>query len=104
MALQQFTAGASGAVAGFSQRLKSPMLSSLQAAYCYYYVPGSLPYLALMKEALTCACIAGFDVFNALDIMQVGRPRAFSDTCSKEWVGCCGDLFLLPLIYHHVPV
>lgn len=24
-----------------------------------------------MKEALACACNAGFDVFNALDIMQV---------------------------------
>jgi glycylpeptide N-tetradecanoyltransferase len=47
-----------------------PVHKVLRAAYCFYYVPGTLPMRALMREALTCAANAGFDVFNALDVME----------------------------------
>jgi glycylpeptide N-tetradecanoyltransferase len=47
-----------------------PVHKVLRAAYCFYYVPGTLNHMALMREALTCAAAAGFDVFNALDVME----------------------------------
>ena len=50
--------------------INHPVHKTLRAAYCYYYAPGSLPHAALMREMLTVAAAAGFDVFNALDLMQ----------------------------------
>jgi glycylpeptide N-tetradecanoyltransferase len=47
-----------------------PVHRVLRAAYCFYYAPGSLALPALLREALTCAAVAGFDVFNALDVME----------------------------------
>ncbi len=29
-----------------------------------------MPVATLLKDALTCAAMAGFDVFNALDVME----------------------------------
>jgi glycylpeptide N-tetradecanoyltransferase len=50
--------------------INHPVHSSLRAAYCYYYVPGSLSASVLLKDALTMAAGEGFDVFNALDVME----------------------------------
>jgi len=50
--------------------INHPVHSTLRAAYCYYYAPGSLGAAALLKDALTMAAGAGFDVFNALDVMD----------------------------------
>eukprot|EP00759_Apiculatamorpha_spiralis_P013824 PhF_6_TR20536/c0_g2_i1/m.29643/K00671/NMT; glycylpeptide N-tetradecanoyltransferase len=42
----------------------------LNAAYCYYYVPGSVDTMTLLTDALILASKENFDVFNALDIMD----------------------------------
>ncbi len=47
-----------------------PTHKVLRAAYCFYYAPGSLGLQPLLREALTAAANAGFDVFNALDVME----------------------------------
>lgn len=43
---------------------------TLQAAYMYYTVPGVTPLEDLMNDALIVAKKTGFDVFNALDILE----------------------------------
>ena len=50
--------------------IRHPVHNVLRAAYCFYYVPGSLALQPLLREALTCAAREGFDVFNALDVME----------------------------------
>ncbi|XP_037076562.1 glycylpeptide N-tetradecanoyltransferase 1-like [Pollicipes pollicipes] len=42
----------------------------LMAAYSFYNVGGSTPLLQLMRDALITAKNEGFDVFNALDLME----------------------------------
>ena len=77
--------GAGGAISDFfsfyslpSTVINHPQYKTLRAAYCYYYVPGSLTHSTLMREMLTCATAAGFDVFNALDLMQ-NSPEAMKE-------------------------
>lgn len=53
-----------------SSVLRNPDHKALNAAYMYYTVPGSTPLPDLMKDALIMAKESGFDVFNALDILQ----------------------------------
>jgi len=43
---------------------------NINAAYSYYNVAKTIPLNDLIKEALICACNEGFDVFNALDLME----------------------------------
>jgi len=43
---------------------------TLKAAYSYYNVRTSRPWVELMTDALILACIDDFDVFNALDIFE----------------------------------
>ena len=51
--------------------INHPVHSTLRAAYCYYYAPGEGgSAAALIKDAMTQAALAGFDVFNALDVME----------------------------------
>ena len=50
--------------------INHPVHKTLRAAYCFYYAPGSLAVTDLLKDALTCAAMEGFDVFNALDVME----------------------------------
>lgn len=58
--------------------INHPVHKVLRAAYCFYYVPGSLPLQALLREALTAAQVEGFDVFNALDVME-NEPDALRE-------------------------
>ena len=55
--------------------INHPVHKTLRAAYCFYYAPGSLPATELLKDALTCAAMEGFDVFNALDVMDNSVER-----------------------------
>ncbi len=58
--------------------INHPKHKTLRAAYCFYYVPGALGVQALLREALTAAAHAGFDVFNALDVME-NTPEALRE-------------------------
>ncbi|GMH35878.1 hypothetical protein BSKO_03746 [Bryopsis sp. KO-2023] len=53
-----------------SSILGNPKHSSLKAAYMYYTVPGATSINQLMTDALIMAKSCGFDVYNALDILQ----------------------------------
>ena len=44
----------------------------LRAAFSYYNIANSVPLKSLMEDALICARDEGFDVYNALDIMENG--------------------------------
>ena len=44
--------------------------SSLSAAYSFYNVSTVTPLVDLMNDCLSCAVSEGFDVFNALDLMD----------------------------------
>ena len=50
--------------------INHPVHKVLRAAYCFYYAPGKLALQPLLREALACAATAGFDVFNALNVME----------------------------------
>ena len=50
--------------------LNHPVHKSLKAAYSFYNVSTTTPWCQLMGDALIMAKNAGFDVFNALDIME----------------------------------
>ncbi|KAJ9506300.1 N-myristoyl transferase [Haematococcus lacustris] len=50
--------------------LGHPEHTELRAAYSYYTVPGATPLRQLMSDALILARIRGYDVFNALDLLQ----------------------------------
>lgn len=52
-----------------------PVHSSLRAAYCFYYAPGTHGPAALLGAALAAAAAEGFDVFNALDTLANRRAR-----------------------------
>ncbi|XP_057399746.1 glycylpeptide N-tetradecanoyltransferase 2 isoform X2 [Balaenoptera acutorostrata] len=47
-----------------------PAHKSLKAAYSFYNVHTETPLLDLMNDALIIAKLKGFDVFNALDLME----------------------------------
>uniref|UniRef100_A0A1B6DI98 Glycylpeptide N-tetradecanoyltransferase n=1 Tax=Clastoptera arizonana TaxID=38151 RepID=A0A1B6DI98_9HEMI len=47
-----------------------PIHRTLKAAYSFYNVSLQTPWLDLMQDALISAKNAGFDVFNALDLME----------------------------------
>ncbi|XP_061443747.1 glycylpeptide N-tetradecanoyltransferase 2 isoform X3 [Rhineura floridana] len=47
-----------------------PVHKSLKAAYSFYNVHTETPLLDLMNDALIIAKLKGFDVFNALDLME----------------------------------
>lgn len=53
-----------------SSILHSQEYSTLNAAYCFYYVATNTPLLQLMNDALIVAKQKNFDVFNALDVME----------------------------------
>lgn len=53
-----------------SSCLKHPVHSMLNVAYQYYYFTSKHNLTDLMKDALILAKEKGYDVFNALDIMQ----------------------------------
>ncbi|KAL8599609.1 Glycylpeptide N-tetradecanoyltransferase 2 [Nucella lapillus] len=42
----------------------------LRAAYSFYNVSGATPWVDLMQDALIIAKNMGFNVFNALDLME----------------------------------
>nr|BCL66117.1 N-myristoyl transferase [Volvox africanus] len=44
--------------------------TELKAAYLYYVVASSVPLRQLVSDALVLAATRGYDVFNALDLMQ----------------------------------
>uniref|UniRef100_A0A672GFD2 Glycylpeptide N-tetradecanoyltransferase n=1 Tax=Salarias fasciatus TaxID=181472 RepID=A0A672GFD2_SALFA len=47
-----------------------PLHRSLKAAYSFYNIHTKTPLLDLMNDALILAKLKGFDVFNALDLME----------------------------------
>ena len=47
-----------------------PVHKSLKAAYSFYNASTSTPWTQLMNDALVTAKKNGFDVFNALDLME----------------------------------
>ncbi|ELW47409.1 Glycylpeptide N-tetradecanoyltransferase 2 [Tupaia chinensis] len=47
-----------------------PAHKSLKAAYSFYNIHTETPLLELMNDALIIAKLKGFDVFNALDLME----------------------------------
>uniref|UniRef100_H3A6P8 Glycylpeptide N-tetradecanoyltransferase n=1 Tax=Latimeria chalumnae TaxID=7897 RepID=H3A6P8_LATCH len=47
-----------------------PVHKSLKAAYSFYNVHTVMPLVDLMNDALIIAKLKGFDVFNALDLME----------------------------------
>lgn len=47
-----------------------PVHKSLKAAYSFYNVSTKTPWIDLMTDALISAKQLGFDVFNALDLMD----------------------------------
>lgn len=53
-----------------SQVLQNPRHNTLKAAYCYYYANTTVDLVKLFNEALHLAKDLGFDVFNALNIME----------------------------------
>ncbi|XP_028675458.2 glycylpeptide N-tetradecanoyltransferase 1 [Erpetoichthys calabaricus] len=50
--------------------MNHPVHKSLKAAYSFYNVHTTTPLLDLMNDALILAKSKGFDVFNALDLME----------------------------------
>ncbi|KAM5273382.1 glycylpeptide N-tetradecanoyltransferase 1 [Ctenodactylus gundi] len=50
--------------------MNHPTHKSLKAAYSFYNVHTQTPLLDLMSDALVLAKTKGFDVFNALDLME----------------------------------
>lgn len=53
-----------------SSILGHPQHTDLKAAYMYYTVPGSVSLTQLMNDAMILARDGGYDVFNALDLLQ----------------------------------
>lgn len=50
--------------------MHNPLHKKIRAAYSFYNVAGSVPLNRLMNDALILAKNLGFDVFNALDLMD----------------------------------
>ena len=76
-----------------SSVLGHPEHKTLHAAYMYYTVPGATPLSDLMSDALTVAKKTGFDVFNALDILE-------NQTILKELKFGEGDGYLQYYLYN----
>ena len=53
-----------------SSIIGNPVHSKLYAVYSYYNIATTIPFTALMADALTLANSGGIDVFNALDAME----------------------------------
>eukprot|EP00478_Filoreta_tenera_P000378 GABV01000378.1.p1 GENE.GABV01000378.1~~GABV01000378.1.p1 ORF type:complete len:337 (+),score=85.25 GABV01000378.1:370-1380(+) len=53
-----------------SSVIKHPKHKTLNAAYSFYNVAGKHPWVDLMQDALILARNEGFDVFNALNLME----------------------------------
>ena len=53
-----------------SSVLHHPKHKDLMAAYAYYNIAATVPLAQLLQDALILARDRGFDVFNALDLMQ----------------------------------
>lgn len=64
----------------------------LRAAFSYYNIANSVDVLDLVQDALICARNAGFDVFNALDIMENAQVSGSKPLEVLWW--CCGADFL----------
>ncbi|XP_072186682.1 glycylpeptide N-tetradecanoyltransferase 2 isoform X2 [Excalfactoria chinensis] len=69
--------GANGVLTDFlsfytlpSTVMHHPVHKSLKAAYSFYNIHTETPLLDLMNDALIIAKLKGFDVFNALDLME----------------------------------
>jgi len=60
-----------------SSILKHEKYNQLKAAYCFYNIATSVTWPELFEDALILANREGFDVFNALNIMD--NEKAFSD-------------------------
>lgn len=63
-----------------SSVIKNEKYPTLQAAYSFYNVSTKTPFADLMQDALILARNLGFDVFNALDVMEnepVFKPLKF---------------------------
>jgi glycylpeptide N-tetradecanoyltransferase len=59
-----------------SSILKHEKYNQLKAAYCFYNIATSVTWPELFEDALILANREGFDVFNALNIMD--NEKAFS--------------------------
>ncbi|KIH56131.1 Myristoyl-CoA:protein N-myristoyltransferase domain protein [Ancylostoma duodenale] len=53
-----------------SSVMHHPVHKSIRAVYSFYNVATTIPFKQLMNDALILAHKLGFDVFNALDLMQ----------------------------------
>lgn len=76
-----------------SSILNDSPYDTLRAAYMYYTVPGTTPLAALVKDALIMAKKTGFDVFNALDILE-------NETFLKDLKFGEGDGYLQYYLYN----
>jgi glycylpeptide N-tetradecanoyltransferase len=74
-------------------RLKNPEYKNLNAAYSYYMIPGKYTLLEMYESALILAKTEGFDVFNALDILD-------NKTIFEELLFKPGDGFLHYYLYN----
>jgi glycylpeptide N-tetradecanoyltransferase len=70
-----------------SSILRSSNYKDLNAAYSYYIIPGKHSLAEMYEAALILAKKEGFDVFNALDILE--NQTVFDDLLFKP-----GDGFL----------
>lgn len=70
-----------------SSILNHKKYKELKAAYSYYFVNGSVSMTKLYKIALIKAKELGYDVFNALDIME-------NESVFKELLFAPGDGYL----------
>eukprot|EP00762_Andalucia_godoyi_P003150 ANDGO_01075.mRNA.1 Glycylpeptide N-tetradecanoyltransferase 1 len=52
---------------------KSTGFDTIEAAYCFYNVATTVPLEQLLRDALVLAKKEGFDVFNALDMLENGQ-------------------------------
>lgn len=99
--LSSYVAEVEGSVKGFisfyhlpSSILKSSNYKDLNAAYSYYIIPSDVYDLATMyNNALILAKQEGFDVFNALDILD--NKTIFDELLFKP-----GDGFLQYYMYN----
>jgi len=76
-----------------SSILNNPKHDSLQAAYSYWNVATTVSFQDLMHDALILANRLGFDVFNALNVME-------NDQFLKELKFGIGDGFLQYYLYN----
>lgn len=69
-----------------SSILNNPKYQTLRAAYSYYNVSTKTPIPALILDALIIAKNEGFDVFNALDILD--NKKFLSELMFSAGDGC----------------